>query len=684
MTEHLHKNHVFLKKLTDLVLENLRNENFGVNELASLSGMSPPMLNRRLRAINNKNVNQFILEVRLCKAMEMLQNEDLNANEISCRVGFRSPTYFNKCFHEFFGFAPGQFKKGDIINPDPNILTPEKAECNPTKNVRRKYLTAFPGILILIILLGSGGFLIIKKLNKSGWLDTLFSSDKRISIAVMPFRNMTSDTTWNMWQDVIQECLISSLSNNQELKVRQQETINTHLNSNQIKYASVSPSVALDISKKIDAILYVYGSIKKAGGIIRVDAELIDTRTSEVLKSFDFKRPLNEENLFEISDSLAHRLNNFLIISKMIKENPWVKSSLHSLPNSPEALRYYIYGCEAKDRGDYQIAIDWYLKALAVDSNYFEPMLGLSTAYGNQGMREPDLQWVIRYYKKRNHFPVVQQLWANCAYTYNFEPPGEFVKYLKQLQQIDDQSAQLCYLLGLAYSDNNQYDNSIAQYKRALELCSKWDKELMKDNWAFMGLGLIYHKTGQYKKEKKVYKEAEKYDPDWLWIIGRRAILAFTEKDSISATRYIEKYISVMKRNSSAEVDISTGLASLYSEAGIPDKAIEYYHKALSLDPENQVLLNGFASFLSDNKNNLNEFTAIIDKAIGLAGNKYDYFNYMDTKGYGFHKLGKNKEALDILQNTWDSAEFKIYSIKSHLEEVKKAVANNKSIAKSE
>ena len=165
MTEHLHKNHVFLKKLTDLVLENLRNENFGVNELASLSGMSPPMLNRRLRAINNKNVNQFILEVRLCKAMEMLQNEDLNANEISCRVGFRSPTYFNKCFHEFFGFAPGQFKKGDIINPDPNILTPEKAECNPTKNVRRKYLTAFPGILILIILLGSGGFLIIKKLN---------------------------------------------------------------------------------------------------------------------------------------------------------------------------------------------------------------------------------------------------------------------------------------------------------------------------------------------------------------------------------------------------------------------------------------------------------------------------------------------------------------------------------------
>ena len=52
-----------------------------------------------------------------------------------------------------------------------------------------------------------------------------FHQTGRISIAVMPFRNMTNDTTWNIWQDVFQMKLISSLSNanNKELKIRQKK-----------------------------------------------------------------------------------------------------------------------------------------------------------------------------------------------------------------------------------------------------------------------------------------------------------------------------------------------------------------------------------------------------------------------------------------------------------------------------
>ena len=42
----------------------------------------------------------------------------------------------------------------------------------------------------------------------------------------MPFQNMTNDTIWNVWQDGIQDKLITSLSNSEELKVRQIESIN--------------------------------------------------------------------------------------------------------------------------------------------------------------------------------------------------------------------------------------------------------------------------------------------------------------------------------------------------------------------------------------------------------------------------------------------------------------------------
>jgi Tfp pilus assembly protein PilF len=96
------------------------------------------------------------------------------------------------------------------------------------------------------------------------------------------------------------------------------------------------------------------------------------------------------------------------------------------------------------------------------------------------------------------------------------------------------------------------------------------------------------------------------------------------------------------------------------------------------LDPENPVLLNNFACFLRDNKIKPDEFSEIIEKALKLAPNKYDYYNYLDTKGWGLCKYGKNQEALKILQLAWDSAQFKMYFIKSHLEEVKKLVASQK------
>jgi Tfp pilus assembly protein PilF len=58
-----------------------------------------------------------------------------------------------------------------------------------------------------------------------------------------------------------------------------------------------------------------------------------------------------------------------------------------------------------------------------------------------------------------------------------------------------------------------------------------------------------------------------------------------------------------------------------------------------------------------------------------LASNKFDYNNYLDTKGWGLYKQGKYKKAMEVLEKTWNEAPFKLYSIKSHLEEVRKAIA---------
>ena len=100
MTEPLPMDQAFISKLTEIVLVNLTDGNFNVEKLAKEAGVSRVTLYRRVRSIKRQDISQFIRSVRLQRAMEMLQNNEGTSSEIAFRVGFGSPTYFIKCFHE--------------------------------------------------------------------------------------------------------------------------------------------------------------------------------------------------------------------------------------------------------------------------------------------------------------------------------------------------------------------------------------------------------------------------------------------------------------------------------------------------------------------------------------------------------------------------------------------------------
>jgi tetratricopeptide (TPR) repeat protein len=263
-------------------------------------------------------------------------------------------------------------------------------------------------------------------------------------------------------------------------------------------------------------------------------------------------------------------------------------------------------------------------------------------------------------------------------YSNSFESPGEQIKYLRQLQEIDDQNISYPYLIGNKYRVLNQYDKAILEYKKGLEISHKWG---IKDYWAYPALGETYHKTGQYKKEKKLYKEAEREFSDhssisFSWVVCDQAILSLTEGDTIAAGQYIEKYISILKENSWTEADIAAAQAGIYSRAGIRDKAEEYFRKALSLEPENPDRINDLAWFLFNNSRKINEGLELIDKALKLSPDNY---MYLDTKGWGLYKQGKNEEALKFLEKSLEMYKPRYnYEISLHIDEVKKAVAGQK------
>lgn len=485
---------------------------------------------------------------------------------------------------------------------------------------------------------------------------------------------MTGDTVLTLWEEGIQQGLISSLSNVEELIIRQKESVNSLLQSEgYTSFSSISPGIAGKISKKLVADMYVYGSIAKAGKELRIDAQLIDTKTKEVLHAFQFEKPAGDENFFQAIDTISKNLGNYLLISKLIRENPILELFPVST-NSPDALRYSIYGSKAREQGDFAGAVFWYSKSLEADSNFIDASFGLENANVYLGNLDMSRQLLIKNYSRRADLNPKDQIYASWAYSFTFETPEESIKYLKQLQEMDDQWPRPAYLLGIMYNITGQYYNAITEFQKAFALYKKWGKGYLKNNSLWEGLGLAYHKTGQFDKEKKLYRKALRVMPDEPLVIVRQALLSYSEQDTVEANRYVEKFISVLKKKGYSEAHQSKRLGDIYAEAGLTDLAEKYYRQSLSLESSNISRSIVLAGFFIDNNRNLDEAIALIDNAIGSATSPSSYYDFMDMKGRCLLKQGRNSEALEILEKTYNSTPYKVWYIYSDLMKAREAI----------
>ncbi|MBN2861926.1 MAG: hypothetical protein JXN62_02115 [Bacteroidales bacterium] len=570
--------------------------------------------------------------------------------------------------------APGVSGEKIIQQKDPalEVNKEEQHEANklPAASPVRRLLIGIIATAVLVI----AAILAYPGLFRRDTMEKLRSSGERISVAVMPFQNLTNDTIWNVWQEAIQNELATSLTNARELKVRQTESVNSLIQQKgHFNYSSISPSIAGKISQKLEADIFIYGSIKQAGSTIRLNTQLIDTKSEEALKSYEIDGPAREDMIFRMTDSLKRLINNFLVISKLKTEMPGGED-LPELTRSPEAYRYFIYGNKSFGKRDYPTARNWYFQTLAADSGLYLAAIYLSTSFANQGLYEEAKKWCMWLYEKRDLMTLYYKIMTDRLYASFFDTPDEEIRYLKQTLELDDQQPVINFLLGYKYNELHQFDKAIPAFESALKIYNKRDSRPM---WVYnyTSLGDVYHKTGQYKKEKKLYKKAVQDFPDDPVLIYNQAVLALTLEDAARANRYLDKYISVRRGNSATEADIMNGVAGIYADAGIPDKAEKYYRDALSLEPENPTRLNNLAWFLIDNNININEGLELIEKAL-VQSPDIDYM--IDTKGWGLYKQGRYREALEILEKSWEVKSVYDHEIFLHLEAARKAVAGKK------
>ncbi|MHB8206432.1 MAG: two-component regulator propeller domain-containing protein [Mucilaginibacter sp.] len=101
----------FLQKLNGIILQNLDNGEFDVDELASMMFLSRRNLYRKIKAVADMSPMDMINLIRLKKGAELLLTTDLKIYEIAIRTGFNSPNTFSRNFVKQFGESPSDYVK---------------------------------------------------------------------------------------------------------------------------------------------------------------------------------------------------------------------------------------------------------------------------------------------------------------------------------------------------------------------------------------------------------------------------------------------------------------------------------------------------------------------------------------------------------------------------------------------
>lgn len=102
---------IFLERALRIVEENLEDSEFSVEQFQREIGMSRMQLHRKLKALTGQATSEFIRDIRLQRAAQLLQQPGIQVAEVAYNVGFTHLSYFAKCFKEKFNVAPSDYLK---------------------------------------------------------------------------------------------------------------------------------------------------------------------------------------------------------------------------------------------------------------------------------------------------------------------------------------------------------------------------------------------------------------------------------------------------------------------------------------------------------------------------------------------------------------------------------------------
>jgi len=259
---------------------------------------------------------------------------------------------------------------------------------------------------------------------------------KDLTIAVLPFVNMSASEENEYFSDGITEEIINALAQISNLKVTSR-TSSFYFKNRNIPIT--------EIGNELNVSTILEGSIRLASKQMRITAQLIDVADDFHFWSETWDREL--ENMFEIQDEIS------LIIADKLREHfGHLEIQEHLVEKQTDNIDAYEYSLKAKflrnkwNPEDVKTAIALYEKALELDPNHHESHVGLADCFSFMGT---------------TGFMPFEEAW------------GKTIKYTNQALELNSRSSGVHYQLSnQAFFIECNYGKSLREMKKAIELNS--------------------------------------------------------------------------------------------------------------------------------------------------------------------------------------------------------------------
>lgn len=369
----------FIEQAEALILENISNEQFGVSELAELMNMSRSNLLRKIKKQTQGSASQFIREVRLQKGMTLLEETELTVSEISYQVGFSNNSYFIKCFRDYYGYSPGESRKKideqvELRQEDSqNTEAIEVAKKGFFQQYRVQILLAAALIAVIVVFL-----FFPKETPNADKKDT----NLKKSIAILPFKNMSSDSNNLYFVNGLMESTLNNLQKIEDLRVISRTSVE--------KYRDTDKTIS-EIAEELNVNYLIEGSGQRADNQVLLNIQLIDASNDTPIwaEQYNYKT----EDIFSIQNEVAKK------VAESIKAKV-TPAELQQIDKKPTenvlAYDYYLKGLESiqeETKESLEAAITLFEKAIEQDPEFALAYAQIAISYYYLDLNQAEKQY---------------------------------------------------------------------------------------------------------------------------------------------------------------------------------------------------------------------------------------------------------------------------------------------------